>query len=120
MLIPRVPLSINFSQKTQGRDLLGGPYSLSTSRPISTGHSLDTGQIHHITLTKPTVATPMTGDKASYSRIVLIWYDSPTAWGKQTEELSADPECAAIRKEHREKWYTAQGTFGVRLYRVAD
>ena len=68
-----------------------------------------------------TVATPMTGDKVGLHRIVLIiWHDSPSAWGKCSEELSADAEWAALFKEHQEKQYTVWGSMAIKLYNVAD
>ena len=67
------------------------------------------------------VLTGLAADQVSFNRISLIvWHDSPSAWGKHREELWAGAEWGALLKEHHEKQYTVLGTMSIKLYNVED
>ncbi|MEE9491567.1 MAG: hypothetical protein V3V80_04615, partial [Dehalococcoidia bacterium] len=67
------------------------------------------------------VLTGSVADEVSLNKIyLLIWHDSPSAWGKRREEIFADAGMDAWMKEHQEKQYTVMGTMAIKLYNVAD
>ena len=67
------------------------------------------------------VLTGLAADQVALNRISLIvWHDSPSAWGKRREEIFADAAMDAWMKEHQEKQFTVMGTMAIKLYDVAD